>query len=165
MATSDVAETGQVDVVCALGVVRTDSSPAIRTAEPDVIRRVVLRVDDRRVGGFSCKVLECTLVWSGRLAIDLDHITTVEGCDPIIWPRSERDTAIDADIGAGVIDGQLASGDCLAIVATDLGPLKNVDTVGDPGRDLHVLALALMCVTRVEAVAVALPSVALALDN
>ena len=110
VATSDVAETGQIHVICVLGVVRTDSSPAIRTAEPDVISRIVVRVDDRRVGGFSCEVLECALVWSRRLAIDLDHITTEEGCDPIIWPPSERDTALNADIGAGVVDGQLASG-------------------------------------------------------
>jgi hypothetical protein len=109
MTTSDVAETGEIDVVCALGVVHTDSSPAIRTTELDVIRRIVVRVDDRRVGRFSCEVLECALVWSGRLAVDLDHITTVEGCDPISRPLSERNTAGDLDIGAGVIDGQLTS--------------------------------------------------------
>ena len=132
MATSDVAETGQVHVVCALGVVHTDGGPAIRTTEPDVIRRIVVRVDDRWVGRFSCKVLECTLVLSRRLAVDLDHITTVEGCDPISRPLRERNTARDSDIGAGVVDGQLTSGNCLAIVAADLGPLKDVDTVGDP---------------------------------
>jgi hypothetical protein len=53
----------------------------------------------------------------------------------------------------------------LAVVAPDLGPLKDVDTVGDPRRNLHILALARVGVTRVEAVAVAVPSVALALDN
>jgi hypothetical protein len=165
MATSDVAQTGQAHAVCALGVVRTDSSPAVRTTEPDGVSRVVACVDNGRVDGLSCKVLECTLIGTGGLAIDLDHITTEEGCDPIIWPRGEGNTAGDTDIGAGVVDGQLASGNCLAVVAADLGPLEDVVTVGDPRRDLHVLAFALMRVTGVEAVAVAVPSVTLALDD
>ncbi len=64
-----------------------------------------------------------------------------------------------------MVDGQLASGNCLAVVTADLGPLKDVVAIGNPRRDLHVLAIALVCVTRVEAVAVAIPGVALALDN
>jgi hypothetical protein len=165
VATSDVAETRQVDVVCALGVVRTGNSPAIGNTEADVISRIVARVDDRRVGRLRSKVLESTLVWTGRLAVDLDHITTEEGRDPIIWPRGELNTTGDADVGASVVDGELASGNRLAIVAADLGPLEDVVTVGDPGRDFHVLALAAMCVTRVEAIAVAVPGVALALND
>ena len=106
MTTSDVAETGQVDVVCALGVVHTDSIPAIRATELDVISRVVA---DQRVGRFSCNALECTLVWSRGLAVDLDHITSVKGCDPIIRPQSERNTTGDSDIGAGEVDGHLTS--------------------------------------------------------
>jgi len=105
------------------------------------------------------------LVVTGRLAVDLDHITAEEGCDPIIWPLGEWDTTGDADVGAGVVDGELAGGNCLAVVAADLGPLEDVDTVGDPRRDLHILALALMGVARVEAIAVAVPGVALALDD
>ena len=165
VATSDVAETGQVHVVCALLVIRTDSSPAIRATEPDVIRRDVVHIDDRRVGRLSCKVLVCALVWTRRLVVDLDLITTIEGCDPIVWPGGERFTARNADIGAGVVDGQLLCGDSVAVVAADLGPLKDVVTVGDPRRDLHVHANALMSVTTVEVAHGAIPGVALALDD
>ena len=165
VATSDVAETGQVHVVCALLVIRADSSPAIRATKADVISRVVVHVDDRGVGRLSCKVLVCTLVWTRRLVVDLGLITTIEGCDPIVWPVGERNTARNADIGAGVVDRQLLCGITVAVVTTDLGPLKDVVTVGDPRRDLHVHANALMCVTTVEAVHGAISGVALALDD
>lgn len=163
--TSDAAQARQVHAVCALSVIRTGNSPAVRNTKADGISGVVARVDNRWVGRLSGKVLECTLVGTRRLAVDLNLITTKEGCDPIIWPVREGNTALDADIGTGVVDRELASGNCLAVVAADLRPLKDVDAIRDPGRDLHVLAFARMCVARVEAVAVAIPSVALALDD
>ena len=129
---SDTAETREVHAVCSLGVVLTDSSPAVRNTKADGVSVIVARVDDGRVDRLSCKVLECTLVGTRGLAVDLDLITTIEGCDPIIWPRCEGDTAGDANIGTSVVDGELASGNCLAVVAADLGPLEDVDTIGDP---------------------------------
>lgn len=129
VATSDMAEAGQVHVVGALGVVRADSGPAVRTTEVDVVGCVVAGVDDRGVGRLGGKVLEGTLVGTGGLAVDLDLVAAEEGRDPVGGALGERDAAGDLDVGAGVVDGQLAGGDLLAVVAADLGPLEDVDTV------------------------------------
>jgi len=163
--TSDMAQTGQSHIVSALGVVRSDGSPAIRNSEEDVVRRVVGRIDNRGVDRLSCKVLGCTLVGLGGLAVDLDLITTVEGRDPVIWPRGEVRTTGDLDVGTGMVNRQLTSGDLLAIVAAKLGPLENVYTIRDPRRNLHVHTLAKVGVAGVETIAVAVTGVALALDD
>jgi hypothetical protein len=168
--TSDVAETGQAYAVSALGVVVSDGSPSIGTAEADVVRRVVRHVDDRGVGRLSCKVLECTLVGAGRLGdarlvFDLDLVAAIEGCDPVIGPRGEVSATRDANVGTGMVDGQLASGNTVAIVAADLGPLENVFAIRNPRGDLHVYAVAKVRVALVEAVAVTVTGVALALDD
>jgi len=163
--TSDMAQTGQSHSVSALDVVRSDGSPAIRSTKADVSSRVVARVDNRGVGRLSCKVLEGTLVGAGGLAVDLDLITTVEGRDPVIRPSGEVGASGDADVGTGMVDGQLTSGDLIAVVAADLGPLEDVYTIGDPRRDLHVYTGAIVGVAVVETVAVAVTGVALALDD
>ena len=165
VATSDVAETGQAYGVSTLGVVGSDSRPSIRAAEADVVRRVVPHVDDGGVGRLSVKVLECTLVGAGRLAVDLDLVTAEEGCDPVIGPRGKVRAARDANVGAGMVDGQLAGGNTVAVVAADLGPLEHVDTIRNPRGDLHVYTLAKVCVALVEAVTIAVTGVALALDD
>jgi hypothetical protein len=64
-----------------------------------------------------------------------------------------------------VVDGQLTCRNTVTVVAADLGPLEDVVTVGDPRRDLHVHANALVLVTTVEALHVAITGVALALDD
>jgi len=163
--TGNVAEAGEVHGVSALRVGLTDSGPSVWHTKADVVGRVVVGVDDGGVGGLSGKVLECTLIRTGRLAIDLNLIATSEGGYPVRWPIGERGATRDLNVGAGVIDGQLASGDLLAVVAANLGPLEDVDTVGYPRGDFHVLADALVGVTGIEAVAVAVAGVALALDN
>ena len=165
VAAGDMAEAGQAHAVGALGVVVSGGSPAVGDTKADVVRRVVARVDDRGVRGLRRKVLECALVGAGGLAVDLDLVAAVEGRDPVVGPRGEFDAAGDADVGAGVVDGQLARADLLAVVAADLGPLEDVFTIGDPRRDLHVHALAKVGVAGVKAVAVAVTSVALALDD
>jgi len=165
MATSDMAKTREIEVIGALGVGITNSSPAIRSTKLDVVGIIVCHIDDRRVGGFSSKVLEGTLTGRRGLAVDLDLLAVVEGRDPVGWPLGEGCTAGDTDVGAGVVDGQLASGDVIAVVAAEPGPLEDVDTIGDPGRDLHSVANARLGVTRIEAVHGAVACEALALDD
>jgi len=165
LVTGDVAEAGEVHGIGALRVGLTESSPSVRHTETDGVGCVVVGVDDDGVGGFSGKVLECTLIRTGRLAVDLNLVTAKEGGNPVRWPVGERNATRDANVGTGVVDGQLASGDRLAVVAANLGPLEDVDAVGYPRGDFHVLADTLVGVTGIEAVAVAVASVALALDN
>ena len=64
-----------------------------------------------------------------------------------------------------MVDGQLASGDVVAVVAAEPGLLENVDTVGDPGRDLHSVAEARLDIARVEVGHGAVAREALALDD
>jgi len=164
MATGDVAETGQAYAVSALGVVVSDGSPSIRTTVFHGTL-VVRHVDDRGVGRLSIKVLECTLVGTGRLVADLDLITAEKGCDPVIGPRGEVSATRDANVGTGMVNGQCAIGNIVAIVAAELGPLENVCTIGNPRGDLHVYTLAKEGVAGVEVGAVTVTRVALALDD
>jgi hypothetical protein len=144
VATSDVTETGEVDVIRPLVIARAGGSPAVGLTKADGVGRIVLGVDDRGVRGLLVKVLKGTLIGTGRLAVDLDHVATEKGCDPVVWPGGECDTTGDANVGAGVVNGELASGDGFAVVAADLGPLEDVVAIGDPGRNLHVLAFAFL---------------------
>jgi hypothetical protein len=109
--TSDMAKTGQSHTVSTLGVVVSNGSPAIRTTKVDVVRRVVARIDNGGIDGLGSEVLEGTLVGAGGLAVDLDLITTEEGRDPVIWSGGEVGTTGDLDVGTGMVDGQLTSGD------------------------------------------------------
>jgi len=165
VATSNVAQARQVQVVGALGVGRADSGPAARRTEADGVGRVVTNVDYRGVGRLSVEVLERALVRSGRLAVDLDLITTIKGRDPVRWPGSERSTTGDTDVSAGMIDRELASSNIVTVVAAELRPLEDVDTVRDPGRNLHGDADAGEGVAGVEAGTGAVPRVALALED
>ena len=61
VATSDMAQTGEIDGIGALGVGVTSRSPAARSTKVGGVGQVVSNIDDQRVGGFSSKVLEGTL--------------------------------------------------------------------------------------------------------
>jgi hypothetical protein len=165
VATGNVAEAGEVHGISALRVGLTESGPSVWHTKADGVGGVVVGVDDGGIGRLSGKVLECTLIGTGRLAVNLNLITANEGGNPVLRPVGERSATRDANVGTGVIDGQLASGDLLAVIAANLGPLEDVDTVGYPRGDFHILADAFVGVTGIEAIAVAVASVALALDN
>jgi hypothetical protein len=72
---------------------------------------------------------------------------------------------IDANIGASVIDGQLASRDTIGVVSPEVGPLKSILAIRDPVRNLEVGALALLGLAGIKPAAVALAGITLPLDN
>lgn len=129
VATGDVAKTGEEQCISAFGIAVTRGGPTVWTTKLNIIRRVVGGVDDGGVRGFAGEMFERTLVWAGLLVVDGDHVATEKGGNPVAGAVGEVDTAADADVRAGVIDGELTGGDLLAVISADLGPLEDVHAV------------------------------------
>ena len=166
VATGDVAETGEVDGIGTLLVGSTRSGPtAGRTTETDVGSIVIADVNVGWVGLLG-KVLVGALLVGGGLAVHLDLVTTKERCNPVGWTILQSNTTGDTNVCAGVVDGELTSGDGVGVVTTKVRPLKDVFTVGDPVRDLEIGTFASTGLATVKATeTVARAGVALALDS
>lgn len=141
------------------------SSPPIRYTKFDVVLAVVFGVDNLRIRGLLVKVLERTLIWIGRLSIDLDLVATQERGNPVLRAGLQWLATLDADVGACVVDRKLAGGHSFGVVPTKVRPLEDVCTIGNPVRNLEGGTLALVCVATVKSLPVALASIALALND
>lgn len=161
-----MTKAGEVSRISALLVGVAGSRPATGGAtEPDVGRIIIADVDVGWVGLLG-EVLVGTLLVRGGLTIDLNLITTKEGCSPVSGAFLDWGTAADTDIGAGVVDGELTSGDGVRVVTAKVRPLEDVLAIRNPVRDFDGSTVADPGLATIKATeTVARAGVALSLDG